>query len=97
MSGFKCYMRLHSCEKIDGAMHCSVHNAAVLCENHHERVMQLSTIARLKNERRREKINCDFPVRYFHDVLHDQGSVKTLKYEWYIGINAYGVSANPYI
>lgn len=63
-------------------MHCSVYNAAVSCENHHERVMQISTIAHLKNERREKKI-VTFRLDTFMMFLHDKGSVKTLKDEWY--------------
>ena len=38
-------------EKSDGLVHCSVKNAAILCENHRERVMQIE-LAHLKKKKK---------------------------------------------
>ena len=41
-------------EKSDGLVHCSVKNAAVLCENHRESVMHIE-LARLKKKKKKKK------------------------------------------
>ena len=38
---FKLSCETSELEKSDGLVHCSVENAAVLCENHRERVTQI--------------------------------------------------------
>jgi len=68
-------------EKSDGLVHCSVKNAAVLYENHRERVMQIWTSLseeekERKKEEEEEEEECktfwpcgDFLVRYFRDAF----------------------------
>ena len=41
-------------EKSNGLVHCSVKNAAVLCENHRQRVTQIE-VARLKQKKMEKK------------------------------------------
>ena len=41
-------------EKSDGLVHCSVKNAAVLCENRRERVTQFE-LARMKKKKKKKK------------------------------------------
>ena len=41
-------------EKSDGLVHCSLGNAAVLCENHHERITQFE-LAHLKRKKIEEE------------------------------------------
>ena len=61
-------------EKSDGLVHCSVKNAAVLCENHRERVTQIWTSLSEEEEEDDEeeeeerKPSGDSLVRYFRDA-----------------------------
>ena len=55
--------------KSDGLVHCSVKNAAVLCENHRERVTQIWTSPSEEEERRTFWPSGDFLVRYSHDAF----------------------------
>ena len=56
--------------KSNGLVHCSVENAAVLCENHHERVTQIWT-SPSEEEEERETIwpSGNFLVWYFCDAF----------------------------
>jgi len=65
-------------EKSDGLVHYSVKNAAVLCENHHERVTQIRTSLseeeegeeeEEKEERKTVWQSGDFLVRCFCDAF----------------------------
>ena len=69
-------VRIASCDfklgKSDGLVHYSVKNAAVLCENHRERVTQIWT--RPSEEEEKEERTTfwpsgDFLVRCFHDAF----------------------------
>ena len=67
-------VRIASCDfklgKKDGLVHCSMKNAAVLCENHRERVTQIWTSPSEEEEER--KIfwpSGDFLVWYFRDTF----------------------------
>ena len=78
-------VRIASCDfkpgKSDGLVHCSVKNAAVLCENHHERVTQIWTSlseggggggggeGEEEEERKTFWLSGDFLVRYFHNAF----------------------------
>ena len=60
--------------KSDGLVHCSVKNAAVLCENHRERVAQIWTSPSEEEEEEEEERKTfwpsgDFLVRYFCDAF----------------------------
>ena len=58
-------------------MHCSVKNAAVLCENHHERITQIRTSPSEEEEEEKEEeeerktfwLSGDFLVWYFRDAF----------------------------
>ena len=57
-------------------MHCSAENAAVLCENHCEKVTQIWTSPLEEEEEKEEEEEeeeerrfCDFLVRYFRDAF----------------------------
>jgi len=50
-------------EKSNGLVHCSVKYADVLCENHRERVTQISPSEEKEEEEE------DFLVRYFDDAF----------------------------
>ena len=84
-------------EKSNGLVHCSVKNAAVLCEYHCERVMRIWTIACLKKEERRRKKNISpvlrvpglVPLWCFLTPLGVLLAMKTLDNEWYVVIKAY--------
>jgi len=56
-----------------GLVHCSVKNAAVLCENHLERVTQIlnspSEVEEEEGERKTFWPSGDFLVRYFRDAF----------------------------
>jgi len=62
-------------EKSDGLVHCSLKNAAVLCKNHRERVMQICTSPSEEEKEEEEEEeerktfwpSGDFLVRYFCD------------------------------
>ena len=61
-------------EKGDGLVHCSVKNAAVLCENHRERVTLILTSQFEEEEEEEEERKTfwppgDFLVRYFCDAF----------------------------
>ena len=62
-------------EKSDGLVHCSVKNAAVLCENHRKRVTQIWTSPSEEEEEEEEEErktfwpSGDFLVRYFRDAF----------------------------
>ena len=57
-------------EKSDGLVHCSVKNAAVLCENHCERVTQIGTSPSKEEEERKTFWQSgDFLVRYLRDAF----------------------------
>ena len=58
-------------EKSDGLVHYSVKNAAVLCENHHERVTQIGTSPSEEEEEERKTfwLSGDFLVQYFRDAF----------------------------
>jgi len=59
-------------EKSDGLVHCSAKNAAVLCENHCERVTQILISPSEEEEEEERKAfwpSGDFLVRYFRDAF----------------------------
>ena len=64
---------LQTWKKSDGLVHCSVKNAAVLCENHRERVTQIWTSPSEEEEEEEERNTFwpsgDFLVRYFRDAF----------------------------
>ena len=69
-------VRIASCDFEHGKkrwlVHCLVKNAAVLCENHHERVTQIWTSPSEEEEEEEEERKTfwpsgDFLVQYFHD------------------------------
>ena len=83
-------------EKSDGLVHCSVKNAAVLCENHRERVTQIWTNSSEEEEEERKIFwpSGDFLVRYFNFamIFSATGCVvrhETLEDERYGVITAY--------
>jgi len=75
-------------EKSDGLVHCSVKNAAVLCENHCERVTQIWTSPSEEEQEFKEKhFGClaTFWFGTFAMLLVPLGVLfimKTLKDEW---------------
>ena len=81
VSGWNCLVRLKS-GKSDGLVHCSVENAAVLCENHRESVTQIWTSLSEEEERKNRSIVVNGPsvlrspetiqlllVQYFRDAV----------------------------
>ena len=64
-------------EKSDGLVHCSLGNAAVLCENHRERIMQfelahLNKRKKMKKKKKKKKViwpSGDFLVWHSHDAF----------------------------
>ena len=67
-------VQIASCDlkpgKSDGVVHCSVKNAAVLCENHRERVTQIWTSPSEEEEERKTFLpSGDFLVRCFRDAF----------------------------
>jgi len=68
-----------------------VENAAVLCENHHERVTQYLTSLSVEEEKKERKTFWPFgdflflvPLRYFFAPLGMLMVMKALKDEWYV-------------
>ena len=77
-------VRIASCDfkpgKSNGLVHCSVKNAAVLCENHRERFTHIWTSPSEEEEEEEEERKTfwpsgDFLVRYFCDAFCDTGCV----------------------
>ena len=61
--------------KSNGLVHCSVNNAAVLCENYRERSTQIWTSPSEEEERKTFWPSGDFLAQYFRDAFSATGCV----------------------